>query len=123
VSPRCVLAGVDGHRCNGRPQWHHPVKQQRIRRRFEYGAFFQESDGRWLPCSRTWPASECKAVGYRVKTLRQILGDERNRVWACWDAHQQIEGDVSNLPASVWEFAREFGLDAQLENDIARQRA
>lgn len=55
----------------------------------------------------------------------------RCRKHVCWypavrDGHHEL---VTNgrlkveLPESVWEFAREFGLDAQLENDLARAKA
>lgn len=115
---RCVLAGP-GHRCYGRPQWHHPIKQQRIKRAFPYGARRHLTSGAWEPAPRLKPVTRSSPT---ERSLNRILTDERNRVWACWDAHQAIEGDYSRLPESVWEFAREFGLDAQLENDIARQR-
>lgn len=116
---RCVFAGRDGHVCTSRPQWHHPIKKQRIRDRFKHGAWLDVRTGRWNAAHRTDPV---RRNGFESRTLGAILQDERNRIWACWDAHQAIEGDVRNLPEPVWEFAREFGLDAQLENDVARQR-
>jgi hypothetical protein len=120
-----VLAGVGGHRCNGRPQWHHPVKQQRIKGKFKHGARIIEGGPRgharvlWEPATRHDPVVRSDRFS---RTLRDILIDPRNRVWACWDAHQAIEGDHRHLAPAAWEFAREFGLDAGLENDIARQR-
>jgi hypothetical protein len=116
-----VLAAVGGHRCNGRPQWHHPVKKQRIKGKFKFGAVrdFSGSARRWMPATRYAPVTRNDDTEL---TLRRILIDPRNRVWACWDAHQVIEGDHRYLAPAAWEFAREFGLDAELENDIARQR-
>lgn len=116
---RCVLAGRDGHVCTSRPQWHHPVKQQRIRDRFPRGAWRVRGDAIWIPIGKF----DKEASEYvELITLARILRDPRNRVWACWAAHQKIEGDHSYLPHDAWEFALEFGLAAQLENDIARQR-
>lgn len=113
----CVMSGRPGHRCTGASQWHHPVKQQRIRDRFPYGAW-RGDDGRWHPAPRSDPVTRSTADG---RSLNRIIEDPRNRIWACWHAHQVIEGDVKDLPACVWEFAREFGLDAGLEGDIRRQ--
>lgn len=122
----CVLAGVDGHVCSGRPQWHHPIKKQRVRDAFPRGAWRPRrpdpewQSPEWEPVPRGYSVRDV-SEDFEARSLAAILRDPRNRIWACWDAHQAIEGDVSRLPAPVWEFAREFGLDAQLENDIRRQ--
>jgi hypothetical protein len=108
----CSFAG-----CTQRATWHHPLKRQRIRGRFRHGARWV--DGGWVPADRHDPVKRVTPV---ARTLGSLIGDERNRIDVCWDHHQLIEGDLSLLPPSVWAFAREFGLDAALENDIARQR-
>ncbi len=111
---KCVLA--DGE-CYGRLEWHHVVKQQRLRREFPHGAALRPAE----VGARCWVRpnyGEAPSL-----TLADILGDTRNRVWLCKHHHKLVTNhrvDVP-LPDSVWEFAREFGLDAALENDLARR--
>jgi hypothetical protein len=111
--------------CRGRLEWHHAIKQQRLKRKFAWGAFWLPTELRWVPGSRTWPASECKRIGYEVRELADILGDERNRVWLCSHHHELVTNSRLEppLPESVWVFAREFGLTGMLENDLARRNA
>lgn len=110
--------------CDGRLEWHHAIKQQRIKREFKYGALHNGdlATPEWVPASRHDPVSATDAYGL---TLDHILGDPRNRVWLCSHHHELVTNgrlDVE-LPESVWVFARKFGLAAQLENDLARRGA
>jgi hypothetical protein len=115
---KCVLA--DGE-CAGRLEWHHAIKQQRLKRKFPLGAYFGKGLG-WQPVTRFGLLQDWY-VGYPIKPLDEILGDTRNRVWLCSHHHEKVtNGRLKvELPESVWEFAAEFGLTAQLENDLARQ--
>lgn len=126
---RCELAGRGA--CGpGRVQWHHPIKQQRIRDRFPRGAWRPGEDHvlrseheDWEPIPRGYSVRDV-SPGFETVTLTAILRDERNRMMLCsgpLSHHSEVEGDYRNLPERVWEFAREFGLLAMLENDIARQ--
>lgn len=109
---RCAFAGPD---CEGRLEWHHCLTKNRLKRMFPYGGSREPGDRQWYPISRLGP-------GTQTIPLTEILGDARNRVWLCSHHHELVtNGRLKvELPESVWEFAREFGLAAQLENDIAR---
>jgi hypothetical protein len=115
---------MDSRECAGRLEWHHAVKQQRLRREFPVGAWrLTHGDVTWKRIEPRWPVPPI--VPNEVVSLDDILGDPRNRVWLCSHHHELVTNgrlDVA-LPRSVWEFAREFGLDAQLENDLARRSA
>ena len=118
---RCQLESPE---CRGRLEWHHAIKQQRIRREFKWGAWARPQytlpgPGAWVPAHRSEPVTRSHATAL---TLDDILGDTRNRVWLCSFHHEKVtNGRLKvELPESVWEFAREHGLEAQLENDIAR---
>lgn len=122
---KCVFAGGYNGECGGQIRWHHPVKQQRLKRQFPLGAW------RW-PGQDVWKAISRFGVDYpedpdiQIRLLPQILGDTRNRVWICDTHHERLHNGrfyIDELPDSVWEFARSFGLDAQLENDLARRAA
>jgi hypothetical protein len=107
--------------CGGRLEWHHVIKQQRLKREFRFGAWRIPSDETWRPYDR-----RDNQVPFKLrKTLDQILGDERNRVWLCSAHHERVTNGrlEAPLPDSVYEFAAEFGLTAQLENDLARRNA
>lgn len=118
ASPQCALAG-EGH-CLGRLEWHHAVTKDRLKRAFPHGAIidYHERPRRYIPASRMWSPDP-------DVTLDAILGDTRNRVWLCGAHHEKVTNArlAVDLPESVWEFAREYGLDAPLENDIARRVA
>ncbi len=112
---KCALADKD---CRGRLEWHHAVKQQRLRREFKYGAYRSSPDFAWSPLTRHGPPNGGWDYwpDYALRTLDDILGDPRNRVWLCSHHHElTTNGRVQpELPDSVWEFAR---------NDIARRSA
>jgi hypothetical protein len=107
--------------CGGRLEWHHAIKQQRLRREFRYGGVWAQ--GRFWPGSRYAPVTESR-YGLLV-TLDDILGDERNRVFLCSHHHELVTNGRLEppLPDEVWVFAREFGLTGMLENDLARRNA
>jgi hypothetical protein len=115
----CQLQGPE---CRGRLEWHHAVKQQRLKREFKHGAFRYDISKPWLPAKRFAPASTSDQWN---RTLDDILGDTRNRVWLCSHHHELVTNGRLEppLPDEVWEFADEFGLTAQLENDLARRNA
>lgn len=106
----CQFADGD---CAGRLEWHHAIKQQRLRREFRYGAWRVDGDRWWVPASRGADPD---------LFLDQILGDPRNRVFLCTHHHELVTNGrlTVELPDSVWEFAREFGLTGMLENDLRR---
>ncbi len=108
--------------CAGPLQVHHWIKQQRIKRAFPRGAFRHSGAG-WQPVPRGIEDFRELGTPGQLLPVDGILADPRNLIVLCWDHHQRLEGDYSALPPAVWEFAREFGLDAQLENDIARRAA
>lgn len=119
-APRCAL-GPDS--CGGPLEWHHPILQQRIRDRFRRGAWRPEfSDEVWQPVGKLGIPADVDA---EMMTARDICGDTRNRIVLCDDHHDRLHNGrlEAELPEQVWKFAREFGLDAQLENDLARKRA
>lgn len=117
---KCALADKG---CAGRLEWHHAIKQQRLKREFKYGAW-RHFSGRqaWFAASRYDPVTR-RTIESR--TLDDIVGDPRNRVWLCSHHHELVtNGRLKlELPESVWEFAREFGLVGMLENDLARRVA
>lgn len=113
---KCVFAGSEHGPCSGRIQWHHVYPKSRLKKQFKYGAFrFSAAGNRFYPASRHTADPEL--------TLDDILGDPRNRMWLCAEGHHE---PVTNhrlhpsVPDSVWEFCADFGLTAELENDIAR---
>jgi hypothetical protein len=123
----CALANpLEAHYgCSGRLEWHHAIKQQRLKREFKHGAVIWLDPGssqRWVPAFRTNAVREDTAFR---RTLDSILGDTRNRVWLCSHHHELVTNGRLEppLPDEVWEFADEFGLTAQLENDLARRNA
>jgi hypothetical protein len=123
VQPRCAFADEDGHECKGVLEWHHVIKQQRLKSKFRYGAYWSQQDGGgWEPSDRFTPIDfdeeECV-------TLDSIIADTRNRMWLCSEgAHEPVTNARLRVvvPESVWEFAREYGLVAMVENDLARQK-
>lgn len=112
----CQFANED---CAGRLEWHHVVKQQRLKREFRYGAWRHPGEATYRPIGRHGVRSIHETEHL---SLTQILGDPRNRVWVCSFHHERISnGRVKvELPDSVWEFARAFGLEGMLENDLRR---
>jgi hypothetical protein len=116
---KCVL-GADGG-CEGRLEWHHAIKQQRLKRQFPFGALacysaITDATGqRWMCADRYEEGCDL--------SLDDILGDTRNRIWLCSHHHELVtNGRVeAPLPDSVWIFAKEFGLEGMLDNDIARR--
>lgn len=113
--------------CHGRLEWHHALSQSRLKRKFKYGAVWEEpcehsSSGYWLPTSRYTPIERSSG---RHLALSDILGDTRNRIWACSYHHEKITNARIRveLPESVHEFAAEFGFTAALENDARRTAA
>src|SRR6266498_2440841 len=116
----CALYSPDDrYGCSARLEWHHAIKQQRLKREFKYGARWRDEGmaSHWAPARRYDPVTRS---GPFQRTLDDILGDTRNRVWLCSHHHELVTNNrvEAPLPESVWEFAREFGLDAQLENDL-----
>ena len=114
---KCVLANSE---CRGRLEWHHAVKQQRLKREFKYGAVWKIRDAKWIPCSHYDPVVYSQE-GF-ARSLYDILGDPRNRIWLCSAHHEKLTNARVQvpIPESVWEFCDEFGLRAMLENDLAR---
>lgn len=100
-------------------QWHHPIKQQRLKHLFPRGAIFDVDLLRWKPIDKGTTVSGRS----QVRTLAELLGDARNRVWICERHHELVtKGRIYvTFPSSVWAFARELGLDGMLENDLARE--
>lgn len=116
---KCALADKG---CRGRLEWHHAIKQQRLRREFKHGAYSWL--GKWRPLPR--PALQSNVYPHLARlSLDDILGDPRNRIWLCSHHHElTTNGRLEvELPEPVWEFAREFGLVGALENDLARRVA
>jgi hypothetical protein len=118
MSGTCAMFSPE---CHGRLEWHHAIKQQRLKRTFPHGARWAQQGlaSRWVPADRYGPVSR---YGIGARTLDDILGDTRNRVFLCTRHHELVtNGRLKvELPPSVWRFAEEFGLTAQLENDIRR---
>lgn len=113
----CALASKD---CAGRLEWHHVIKQQRLRREFKYGAFEIPTWQLTAASEQVW--SPAHRYADPDLSLDSILGDTRNRIFLCSHHHELVtNGRVKvELPDSVWEFAREFGLEGMLENDLRR---
>lgn len=125
--PRCALFQRHHGPCRGEIQWHHVVKQQRITHKFANGAYLIRDSHIWQPIPR-YGVDYVRAHGWDVAatiTLDLILADGRNRMWLCTEGHHEpvTNGRIHpKVPDSVWEFAREYGMVADLENDLARQR-
>lgn len=116
----CVFANGEHGPCEPPLEWHHAVKQQRLKREFRYGALWAHGARVWVPAGRYDRVEErCDCYG---KTLDQLLGDPRNRVWLCKRHHELVTNHRLKvvLPESVWVFAREYGLEGMLENDLRR---
>lgn len=118
----CVFRNGEHGKCEGRLQWHHAIKQQRLKRGFPWGA--------WRGLAQTWqPIGRYdltpRGGDIEMIPLADILGDARNRVWVCSHHHELVTNGRLHveLPQSVWEFADEYGLRAMLENDLARRAA
>lgn len=119
---KCCFAGGYNGECGGAIRWHHPVTQSRLKREFKYGAIWLIKAGHWVPCSRYDPV--IFSTPGMTCALKDIISDQRNRVWICDTHHERLHNGrfyIDELPESVWIFAREFGLDAALENDLARR--
>lgn len=111
----CALAGLE---CQPPIEWHHVITKNRLKRQFPLGAWRERyTDGTWRPITRSMNTDFLD-----TKTLNLILGDKRNRVWLCTYHHELLTNARLWLkpPQSVWEFAADFGLTGQLENDVAR---
>lgn len=126
VRPVCAFKDEPGHECLGMIEWHHVIKQQRLRNHFKYGAYWNPEVGHWRPRLRTDTDGYLKTLGFdRLILLDDIIGDERNRMWLCSEAaHEPVTNARIHVvvPEPVWQFADEYGLRGMLENDLARQR-
>lgn len=122
----CVFRGTGNGPCTVRssPQNHHVVRQQRIRRRFPYGAYREPDGSPWRRVDRHGLDPDLD-VGVEQLSLARILADPRNLMRVCKGHHDRVTGAAlyAAVPESVWEFAREFGFVAELENDLARRAA
>lgn len=112
--------------CHGRLEFHHAVRQQRIKREFPHGAWRARSGAfkrqqAWHPIPRSTLLSDI-AIDPEFAALSDILGDTRNRIWLCQAHHERLHNKrfELELPESVLEFAAEFGFTAALENDARR---
>jgi hypothetical protein len=74
----------------------------------------------WRPIAR----AEQLATWEQKRTLRELLGDERNRVWLCTAHHEKVSNGRLYLepPESALEFAEEYGFTAELDADRMRRR-
>ena len=115
----CALRHRHADLCEGRVEWHHVVKQQRLRREFRYGARYDVERAVYVPATR-YSAVVHSTTGRR--TLDSILGDRRNLLWLCHHHHELVTAGRITLevPDSVWRFASEYGLTGMLENDLAK---
>lgn len=123
MSGQCAFAG-GADDCSGRLEWHHVIKQQRLKAKFRHGARWDWRRQCWMPADRHDPITDAQAAAdTHVITLELVLGDRRNRVWMCVRHHELVTKGMlkSPVPSSVFELAREFGIDGMLENDLARQ--
>src|SRR4051812_17634686 len=117
---RCYFADGQGLQirykgCHGPLQWHHVIKQQRIRKEFPYGATLRY--GALRGDSEKWrPAVRHEDAERRVD---DILGDPRNRIWLCDRHHQFVTNARIYIPrsamAEVEEFAKDYGLEGWLD--------
>lgn len=119
----CVFGSLGD--CAGRLQWHHVVPQQRLKRRFPHGAYRAKLAGeftQWLPIPRTGLPRDIAPVEMEQTSLRLILRDQRNRANVCAFHHGQVEARRIYVDPSdpVREFAREYGLEAELDQDAVR---
>lgn len=87
---------------------HHWVPQQRIRR-----------------AHATLMAAYRRGLGPKPWSLSEALADPRNLSPLCFRCHGQFEQKRLRLvpPASVWEFADQFGLRWSLESDERKKVA
>src|SRR6185295_11989270 len=119
---RCALAGPD-HVCVGVIEWHHVFPKARLKKQFKYGAYRPLDGGSWVPLDRYATNTN---VWLEVRSLDEIIADPRNRMWLCSEgAHEPVTNAriYPAIPQSVWDFCRDYGLTAQLENDLARRSA
>lgn len=133
----CVFATEGG--CSGRLQWHHVLPRKILKGRFSHGVMLVAGlRAGALKCGRDpvtgsvfvefpdeLPAGVPLVLTHR--SLSKLIADERNKVEVCWHHHQQVEGPHLKLPAelvpaSVWEFTRELGLDWWLERHFGEER-
>lgn len=131
MSESCVFAGVRAlpRGCGGPGTRHHVLSQSRIKRAFPHGAWkgILLPGARLVPLRR--PGEEKPArelVGDLVYVpLRDLLADPRDKVDICWDHHQLVEQKRIYIvvPDVTWEFARELGMDGDLERDERRRVA
>ena len=47
LASRCVFAGGEHGPCEGRLEWHHAIKQQRLKRQFPFGGSREPGDKQW----------------------------------------------------------------------------
>lgn len=74
---KCCFAGGYNGECGGTIRWHHPLKQQRLKREFKYGARRAFTNEPWKAAGRTLPVTtESRAKWpFTELLLTEILGD------------------------------------------------
>jgi hypothetical protein len=126
----CAWAGMGDIACGGVIDAHHVIKQQHIERRFPRGAV-EIADGHRVPLAKV-ATGELLTPGLWQFPLGAILADSRNLLAVCrahHAAHHSAHGlGVTRdlLPAEVFDFAREYGMESQLLNaypDVSRTAA
>jgi hypothetical protein len=118
---KCAMASEGG--CQGRLERHHVFPKERLKRQFKYGAFRYDIGKPWLPAKRFAPALTSDQWN---RSLDDILTDPRNLIWLCSEGHHERVTNhrkYTDIPDSVWEFCKDYGLTAELENDLARRVA
>lgn len=122
---RCVFADVPALPlpCSPGVQNHHYLSQQRIRREYPHGAWFNTTALQWRPFD---PRRTVLPAGAQRRSLRELLRDARNLThWICPDHHGLVELKRIYLavPPQTFAFAQELGLDGLLERDAERATA
>jgi hypothetical protein len=131
------IAMLDGRRCwmrgtvlcRGELDGHHLIPKQRIKRAFPHGAGVGSPWGpiragergidRYLIMA-TVGGEDVDIAELPVRTLDELLWDERNGILLCRLHHDRLEQRLfvparSDLPARVEEFAAELGLGWSLD--------
>lgn len=128
VAMTCALAGNPICECSPRYtiQWHHVYPKGLLKAAFRWGAWVFGGGVPGRAASRLDMDNEAlRSTDAILVPLDVILADPRNRLWICEAHHERVSNArvYTDIPGSVWEFCRDFGLVGSMENRLAKQAA